>query len=69
MNHVRSSDVCVFGRASLLNVASHSYSHCGVLQRMSSVKNKESQQKATNISRLLAINVHSVVAISVKLGI
>jgi len=57
------------GRASLLNVASHSYSYYDVLERMSPVENKDSQQKTSNISRLSATNVHGVVAISVNNGI
>jgi hypothetical protein len=70
MNHVRSCCICCsVGRASLLNVASQSYSYCGVLERMSPVENKESRQKTSNISRLSAINVHGVVAISVNVGI
>ena len=52
----------------MLNVASHSYSYYGVLEKMSPVANKESQQKNSNISRFSAINVHDVVDISVNVG-
>ena len=68
MNHVRSCCICV-GAGALLNVASHSYSYCGVLERMSPVENKESQQKTSNISRISAASVHSVLTISVHVGI
>jgi len=68
MNHVRSCCICVRAGA-LLNVASHSYSDCGVLERMSPVENKASQQKTSNISRISAANAHSVLAISVNVGI